>query len=337
MGFTKSLAVAAAATAFNCAEAATITAGFDDLNFSGGATYGIGNSYSSQGINFYNPSGLYSYGSGSPSYPGLGSFYAQATSTTTLNYNNGQAFNFSSAVFADRFNNTVSNVTLVGNRVGGGTVNTTITLDGGSISNQTFSFPDFTNLLSLQVTGGAFQWNSVTINTVEAQNTPFSATFNNVTVGTVGNYYSEAGLNFSSSQVMTVDGGVGIDGPGSITITASNGGTLSLETLNILDPNWAFEGTLKFMYADGTEYESVTTSGGLLNQSALSFLANGRLDGLTSFTATSTANSGDNLRIGGVSGVITSVPEPEIYLPLGLTAAAGLARRRRSTYELHNA
>lgn len=212
--------------------------------------------------------GLTTFGSAHINWAGSAAVLIGNSQTLTVSQQNGQPFNFINAVFADRQANTASTVTLTGTKMNGGTDTTTINLDGGPVSLQSFTFSTLTNLSSLQITGRS-QWSDGTFEITPATFSAVTANFDSAASGTVGNSYTESNLTFTSPTAMSISSvlgskALGTVSPGTIVVTPSTPGTtLNLTSFDIASPEASGTYSLVANYKDGSTYESVTFGAGV--------------------------------------------------------------------------
>lgn len=281
--------IAAAAMFFGGVEGAAVTLGFDDVFSQSGGITTVEAPYVRSGfvVQTNISAGLVTIGSGNMNWPGSPALLIGDGHTLTVTQQNSQPFNFTAASFAERQANSPTTVTLLGTKVGGGTVTVTINLDGGPVSLQSFSFSTLTNLSSLQITGRS-QWDSGTFETTPGTVSSLSANFDNAVIGTVGNSYATNGLNFTSATTMTISTVMGsralsVGPDGAITMTTSIAGqAFTLSSFDLSSPGFAGVYSLVASYQDGSTFTSEGINGGFFSGTDVNTLMGNRTTGITS-------------------------------------------------------
>lgn len=296
---------------------------FDDLEYPSAAAVLVATPYNANGftISTNEVGGLATLGNSHIHWSGSAALVVGNSQTLTVAPQNGQPFNFISAVFADRQANTASTVTLTGTKMSGTTVTTTINLDGGPVSLQSFTFSTLTNLASLQVTGRS-QWSDGTFEITPAAFSSVTANFDSAAPGPVGNSYTESNLTFTSPTPMSFSSVLGAKvlggtSSGTIVVTPSvPGTTLNLTAFEIVSPEANGSYILAANYKDGSIYTSSTLPGGVYSGTFLTFILNGRTGDIKSL-AFYTAEGSDPLWIDQLSAnVLAIVSAPSIQAVL---------------------
>ncbi len=149
-----------------------------------------------------------------------------------------------------------------------------------------------------------------------------TANFDSAEPGTVGNFYTESNLTFTSPTAMSISSVLGSNAlgtisPGTIVVTPSTPDTtLNLTSFDIASPEASGTYSVIAIYKDGSTYESVTFGAGVSDGSFLSFLLNGRTGDITSLAIKSAAG-GDPAWINNISAnVVTAISPPSIQAVL---------------------
>ncbi|MGL5018100.1 MAG: hypothetical protein ACRDBP_08205 [Luteolibacter sp.] len=309
-------------------EAITVTATFDDLSESNNANNGIGNLYQSGDFNFA-AGNLFFRGTRHVYYSGSGALFTAASQPMTITRDGGLAFNFYAADVAER-ENAAGTAGFSGIRADGSRVSASVRLDGGNSSSQNFGFAGFTNLVSLQFTGGDQLDRIVFSDLTPPPASDATVHFDNANIGTVGASYSENGYQLSSSapggmgiqSTMNDSHGLGVAGTATIDLTHA-GGLFNLQGFAIHSQLGEF-GQFRLIVTDeaGALHTSSTFSLGTYDDTALLQLFGGQAfaNQITSARFENTTGQGivlDN---------IYAVPEPSSLLLV--VSAVVLALRR---------
>ncbi len=173
------------------------------------------------------PRGTFSFAAHeSTYYPGSGALYTASSQPLTITRDGGLAFNFYAADVAER-ENAGETVGFSGIRADGSRVSASIRLDGGNSSSQNFGFAGFTNIVSLQFTGGDQLDRIVFSDLVPPPASNATVHFDNAVTATVGASYSENGYQLISSapggmaiqSTMNDSNGLGVAGTATIDLT----------------------------------------------------------------------------------------------------------------------
>lgn len=310
-------------------KAVTVTTTFDNLSANNNGNNGIGNLYQSGDFKFNN-SGLFFRGKTSIYYPGSGAIYSTSSTIITITRASGQAFNFYAADVAER-DNTAGSVGFIGTRADGSKVTSTVSLDGNYPASQTFGFAGFTNIVSLQFTGGDQLDKVIFSDLVPPPASDANVHFDNASLGPVTGIYGESGYLFSTTasgglaiqSTMNDSQGIGVAGAGTIDLT-NVGSLFSLKGFDI-QGTAGITGLFRLIVTDetGTQRTSSNLSYGTYNEAAL----------LQMFGGQALANQITNARFENTTGQgivldnIYAVPEPSALL----LALGGLALALRRT------
>ncbi len=299
-----------------------INLNFDDIEATSNSLIQVVTPYNANGFTIStDATRLVTLGNTHIYWPGSAAVTIGNSQTLFVFQQNGQPFNFISAIFADRQVNDAKTVTLTGTKMNGATVTTSINLDGGSVSLQNFSFSTLTNLSSLQITGTS-QWSDGTFEITPAAFSSVTANFDSAVPGPVGNSYMESNLTFTSPTAMSISSVLGArvlggTASGIIVVTPSvPGSSLELTSFEIVSPEANGSYILAVSYEDGSIYTSSTLPGGIYDGTFLTFILNGRTGDITSLVF-HTSEGSDPLWIDQLSAdVVTAVSAPSIQVML---------------------
>ena len=312
-------------------EAITVTTTFDNLSANNSANNLINSPYQSGDFNFA-AGNFFFRGTRSIYYPGSGALYTGdgGSQPLTITRDGGLAFNFYAADVAER-ENAAGTAGFSGIRADGSRVSASVRLDGGNSSSQNFGFAGFTNIVSLQFTGGDQLDRIVFSDLTPPPASDATVHFDNATIGTVGASYSENGYQLSSSapggmgiqSTMNDSHGLGVGGTATIDLTKS-GELFNLQGFASHSQLGEF-GQFRLIVTDeaGALHTSSTFSLGTYDETALLQLFGGQAfaNQITSARFENTAGQGivlDN---------IYAIPEPSSLL---LAASALILALRRN-------
>lgn len=325
--------VALACALANGADAVTVTTTFDNLSANNNANNGIGSLYQSGDFRF-SSGNLFYRGQRNVYYPGSGALYTAGSDPMTITRVDGQAFNFYAADLAER-EGVGETAGFTGTRADGSKVTASVRLDGNSPASQTFGFAGFTNIVSLQFSGGDQLDKAIFSNLVPPPPSDATVHFDAATPGNAGAAYGENGYVMTTTaagglaiqSTMNDSPGLGVAGAGTIDLTGT-GPWFSLKGFDI-QGGAGITGLFRLI---------VTSEDGLIHTSSnFTYGSYGESDLRQLFGGQAYADQITNARFENTSGqgvVLDNIQAiPEAATPVFASAAFFLALRRRRSLE----